>query len=357
MTRAAVLFRVDAGPQQGWEHLMRCLIVAAALQRRRRPAHFLSQLQPASLVPLVKRGGNEWLPAAHPVGGPEDLLQTQAQIRQLNAQAVVVDSPLVNQSYLEQLRATGAAVVVLDSLATSALPTHLVVNPLLGPSRDDYDYGNGTQLLLGARYALVRPEVRRIRPIRAQEPPQPFRLLIALGDDDLNNQSGELAKILLNCPRVGHVDILVRPFHPQLESLTALAASCPERLAVYSEPHEVPLRLSRCHLALTAGNAWSLELACVGIPQLLIVQTESYWPTAHRLEEEGAATCLGWHANVSASTIRQALAALLSDPFERQSMARAGRKLIDGRGSDRFVTALELILQPLERQRQRACAA
>ena len=46
----------------------------------------------------------------------------------------------------------------------------------------------------------------------------------------------------------------------------------------------------------------------------------------------------------SAGTIRQAVQNLLSDPQERQAMARCGRKLIDGRGPDRLVTALEVLL-------------
>jgi hypothetical protein len=37
---------------------------------------------------------------------------------------------------------------------------------------------------------------------------------------------------------------------------------------------------------------------------------------------------------------------LLTDPLERQAMARCGRNLIDGRGPDRLVTALEVMLHP-----------
>jgi spore coat polysaccharide biosynthesis predicted glycosyltransferase SpsG len=90
----------------------------------------------------------------------------------------------------------------------------------------------------------------------------------------------------------------------------------------------------------------SLELACIGVPQLVIVQSEMHWPTAQRLEEEGAVSCLGWHANVSAGTFREAVSDLLIDPMERQAMTRCGRKLIDGRGPDRLVTALEVLLHP-----------
>jgi spore coat polysaccharide biosynthesis predicted glycosyltransferase SpsG len=346
MTRAPILFRVDAAPRLGWEHLWRCLVFAAALQRRRRPAFFLSQLEPATLAPAVKRGGNEWLLAGAPAGTPEDLEETLREIRRVRPQAVVVDSPDVSEHYLDALREAGVVVMSIDSLAATAFPSHMVVNPLLGPSRESYTFRRGTQLLLGARYALVRPEIRRQRPIRAQEPAAPFRALVALGDDDLNNQSINLARSLLACSRVGRVDVLVRPYHPQMEALKALAQSNPERLDVVSEQPEIPLRISRSHLAVTAGNNWSLELACVGVPQLVVVQSEAHWPTAQLLEEEGAATCLGWHANVSAATVRQAVSTLLSDPLERQAMARAGRRLIDGRGPDRLVTALEVVLHP-----------
>src|SRR5262249_51634218 len=140
---------------------------------------------------------------------------------------------------------------------------------------ESYEFRHGTQLLLGRRYAVVRPEIRRQRPVRAQEPIQPFRALVALGDDDPNNQSGELARQLLNCPRVARVDVVARPYHPDLDGLRALALPCPERLETIPETAGVPLRFVRSHFALTAGNAWSLELACVGVPQLVVVQAET----------------------------------------------------------------------------------
>ena len=65
----------------------------------------------------------------------------------------------------------------------------------------------------------------------------------------------------------------------------------------------------------------------------------------------------GGHANVSAATIRQAVVSLLSDPLERQTMARAGRRLIDGRGPDRLVTALEVVLYPYRQTTAAAEAA
>jgi spore coat polysaccharide biosynthesis predicted glycosyltransferase SpsG len=349
MNRDPILFRVDGTARLGWEHLARCVTLAAALQRRRRPTYFLSQLEPASLALAIKRGGNDWIDADAPAGSPEDLDELIQEVRRIQPAAVIIDAPDVTSEYLAAVRAAGPMVVSMDNLAAIEFPSRLVINPLLGPSKEDYAFEPGTQLLLGARYALVRSEIRRVRPLRSQEPPQPFRGMVALGDDP-HNLSGEYAKLLLNAPRVARVDVVVRSVHPHLEELKALAATAPDKLEVVHEPAEVTSRLGRAHFAVTSGNLWSLELACVGVPQLLIVQSECHWPTAQRLEEEGAAMCLGWHENVSAQTIRHAVQNLLGDNLERQAMSRCGRQLIDGRGQDRLVTALEVLLHTTARE-------
>ncbi|HEY1858865.1 MAG TPA: polysaccharide biosynthesis protein, partial [Gemmataceae bacterium] len=173
MNRDPILFRVDGTMAAGHERLARCLILAAALQRRRRPTYFLSQLEPASLALGIKRAGNDWLDADSPAGGSDDLDETIQEVRRLQAAAVIVDAPDVSESYLEKLTSTGTMVVSVDSAASVRFPSRLVINPLLAPGREAYEFGRRTQLLLGSRFALVRPEIRRIRPARAQEPPQP----------------------------------------------------------------------------------------------------------------------------------------------------------------------------------------
>jgi spore coat polysaccharide biosynthesis predicted glycosyltransferase SpsG len=356
MTRDPILFRVDGTSQTGHERLYRCLTYAAALQRRRRPCFFLAQVEPPPLAFTLRRAGNDRVEAEHTVATPADLEQVLREVRRINPAAVVVDAPEADENYLRELRAVCPVVVSLDHLGTVAFPSRLVVNPLLGPSKEAYTFARGTQLLLGARYALVRPEVRRARPIRSQEPPQPFRIMVALGDDDPSNRTLELAKVLMNTPRVGRVDAVVRHHHAGLAQFQEMAETYTGRFEVATEPAELTARLSRCHLAVTAGNSWSVELACVGLPQLIIVENEAHWPTARRLEEERAAVCLGQQPNVSVQTIRQGVQDLLTDQAERQAMSRAGRRLIDGRGPDRLVTALEILLHSAKRPEVRIAA-
>jgi len=347
MSRSPVLFRVDADPEQGYEQVSRCHVIAAALQRRRRTAYFLSRLNPGSMILPLKRGGNEFMEADAAIGTKEDLEETIREIRRLSPAAVVVDSPHADEDYLGRLAKAAPLVVSLDHHAAHRFPSRLVVNPLLGPSRESYDHGERTQLLLGERYALVRSEIRRLRPLRSQEPQTPFRVAVAMSEHDPEGFTAEVVKLLLETPGVEKVDVVARAHHRGLDSLRTMSEGPGAgRLEIATETNEVSQKLVRCHAAVTSGTAWSLEFACIGVPQLLVVQDEAYWPTARRLEEEGAATCVGSMENLKPQIFKQAVAELLADPIERQSMARCGRNLIDGRGPDRLILALEVLLHP-----------
>jgi spore coat polysaccharide biosynthesis predicted glycosyltransferase SpsG len=346
MNRDPILFRVDGTTQQGWERLTRCLTFAAALQRRRRPTFFLSQLEPGYLGLNIKRAGNEWLDADAPAGSQEDLDETIQEVRRHNPAAVVVDAQDISKEYLTELASTGTMVVSLDHQAATCFPSQLVINPMLGLGRDCYEFMPGSQLLLGQKYALVRSEIRRIRPIRAQEPAGPFRAVVALGDHDPHSQTAEITRQLMNIAKIDRIDIITRPYNPDVPKIQELASGHPERLEVATEGPEIAPKLGRCHFAVTSGSSMSLELACVGVPQIIVVQSEIHWPNAQRLEDEGAAICLGRREEVTPAGFRQAVLNLLMDPSEMKAMARCGRMLIDGRGPDRLVTALEVLLHP-----------
>src|SRR5258708_7683781 len=79
--------------------------------------------------------------------------------------------------------------------------------------------------------------------------PTTYRVLVALGDDDPNQQVEKLARLLLNVPKVEKIDLAVKPQHPDLERLRELAATVPERLEVAVEPAEITARLARCQFA------------------------------------------------------------------------------------------------------------
>jgi spore coat polysaccharide biosynthesis predicted glycosyltransferase SpsG len=355
-TRGPILFRCDGTLEKGWEPFYQCLSLAAALQRRRRGTHFLSYLDPLSLATVINRGNNDWVPADQPICSSGDLEATVAQVRRLNAAAVVVAGDGITSDYLRELRKTGVMVLVFDSSAGMTFPADVVVNPFCSPGRKAYRVEPGTQLLLGHRYALCRGVFRRQRTIRATEPQQPFRALVAMGDDDLAGAALSRTQHLLQMEKVAKVSVAVRSHHPNYEELKEFAAESEGRVEVVTENKELMTRLVRAHFALTSGDGWSLELCVVGIPQLILSQTNRHAMSAKRMDEEGIATFLGDNSEVAFDQLRESVDLLLDDGMERKGMTRCARNLIDGRGPDRIVNGMEILLHAPYRKRAASVA-
>jgi len=349
-SRGPILFRCDGTEEFGWEPLYQCLSLAAALQRRRRGTHFLSYLDPLSLAQTIHRGNNDWIAAEQSIGEGRDLDQTIRQVRRLNAAAVVVAGKSVDSDYVRELRKTGTLVMLFDSTAGAKHPADLIVNPFLAPTRKAYKPDASTQLLLGHRFALCRGIFRRQRTIRAVEPPQPYRVLVAMGDDDHAGQALDRTRELLEMPKIGKVSIATRTHHPRYEEIKDLAGESDGRVEIVTELKELMTRLVRVHFALTSGDMWSLELCVVGIPQLILSQTDHHARNGKKMDEECVATYLGDSDKVPSAELHAAVELLLTDEKERKGMTRCARNLIDGRGPDRIVNGMEIMLHTPSRK-------
>lgn len=342
--RGPILFRCDATPEYGYEPFYQCLSLAAAMQRRRRGTIFHSYLEPLSLATVINRGNNEWVAAESPIGTGNDIDATLKEVRRQGASAVVVAGHGVTTEYLQAIVNTGTRVISLDSEAGIKFPSKLVVNPFLAPGSKPYKCDRGSQLLLGKKFALVRGIFRRQRTIRATEQPGAFRALVAFGDDDFADQTLVRTQQLLEMPKVDKISILARTHHPRFDEIRDFADDSGGRVEVITEVKELMTRLVRAHIAVTSGDTWALELCCVGIPQLMLPSKQTHLLNAKRMDDEGVGTFLGAAEDVSEVALAEAVGIVLDDPMERKGMNRCGRRLIDGRGGDRIVNGLEIVL-------------
>ena len=89
----------------------------------------------------------------------------------------------------------------------------------------------------------------------------------------------------------------------------------------------------------------------VGIPQIIVSQTTRHGMNGKKMDEEGVATYLGQSADVSAEQLKEAVESMLDDSMERKGMTRCARNMFDGRGPDRIVNGMEIILHTPARRR------
>ena len=258
---------------------------------------------------------------------------------------LVVDHYGLDATFETAARGKAATVLVIDDLADRPHDCDLLVDA--NPERVAADYAGltdrTTRFLLGPRYALLRAEFAGRRPAQVRPPRrQAERLLITLGGADPDNVSQRVLEALRHLASAPRKTVLVvGPANLHGETLAALAPSLGVEIAV--DPPDLAGLMLDADLAISTGSTSFLELACLGVPALIVVIAGNQRAIARAAENAGAALVLGESDHLEPRNLAAAIAALAADPGRRQRMSEAGRNLVDGRGAARVADAVAKI--------------
>jgi UDP-2,4-diacetamido-2,4,6-trideoxy-beta-L-altropyranose hydrolase len=262
-----------------------------------------------------------------------------------NVECLVVDHYGLDARFEAAARGSAATVLVIDDLADRPHKCDLLVD--VNPERLAADYvhltGAGTRFLLGPRYALLRPEFARRRP--AGQPrmrARADRLLITLGGVDRDNVSQKVLGALtyIEGPPLKTV-LVVGPANPHRQRLTAIV---PASVEIVVDPPDIAGLMLAADLAIAPPSTTFWELACLGVPALLLVTADNQRAVARAAENDGAAVVLGESHQFDTRKLAAAITTLADDTARQQGLSEAGRNLVDGHGATRVADAVAMAI-------------
>ena len=112
-------------------------------------------------------------------------------------------------------------------------------------------------------------------------------------------------------------------------------------IKIHYNVSNMSLLMQKADLAVTAGGNTLLELACIGIPSLIVCAEKFEVETARLLQNKGFGINAGFGGNLTISKIHSCLINIINDYNARKKMNAFGPKLIDGKGSSRVVKILK----------------
>lgn len=306
-----LVVRADADARMGSGHVVRCLALAQVLTGRGWRVILLSHPLPAPLKAQAEALGVDLRPADGPVE-PADW--------------ALLDHYECGAEWLEQAATWAQQRLVLDDLGRGGLPCELLVDS--GPDASPCKY-SGTlphgRLLLGPRYALLRPAFARHHAQGAKRFMGPVRqVLVALGGGDPQGMGPGLVRAVRSALPEAHVH-WVTGAGPMDQSVPGVT-----RYGFVPDP--APLMLES-DLAIGGGGVGALERCCLGLPSLVVVQADNQRRQAEALEQLGAVRVVDGEM--------EALIGELAHDGVRQQMSRAASQLVDGRGAERLANQLE----------------
>lgn len=325
-----VVIRCDASAEGGIGHLVRAISVAGAA----RDAGHTVVVAGSIRSPLAERLLVE--AELEVVDAPADL---QVLAAEQGATVVHVDDYSIGNDALTQVRACGALLSSVEDGTFGRRPADVVLDSTIRAEHAGRpDDGSGT-VLLGIRYAPMRAQVRAAREERAATAPEigpAARVLIVMGGTDATGAAGTLAAVCDAADGIGRVSVIA----PE-KNWDAVRSEAGDDVELIAPSPEFLAHARAADLVVSAAGTTAWELACIGVPSLLVAVVENQQAGYDAALTEGIARGLGSldevRSDLPATIARVEVA--VADLRAGRSWAPVGRSTVDGHGAERIVAA------------------
>ncbi|HKP95128.1 MAG TPA: UDP-2,4-diacetamido-2,4,6-trideoxy-beta-L-altropyranose hydrolase [Fibrobacteria bacterium] len=351
-----IAFRVDASVRMGTGHVARCLCLADAFAERGDKVRFLTREFDPAVSAWLRGRGHETigLPAPPPgAAGPEarDHPETWLGVPwQRDAEEVgdalagtvvdllVADHYGLDRRWESRVRPIAHKVMVLDDGGDRHHDCDVLLDQNLHGEGDPGPAGRvpgHCRLLLGPRFALLRPEFRLPGEEAVPRDGSLRSVLVFFGGSDPTNEAGKALEGLLRAggPEL-RITVVAGGLNPHMAELEKMKAALPG-LTVHRQVDFMARLMREADLAIGAGGTATWERCRMGLPALVAILAENQAEIAAAVAAAGAQRTLGWGRDLGpedyAAAVRRLDAETLSE------MSRAGMRLVDGKGCERVV--------------------
>jgi UDP-2,4-diacetamido-2,4,6-trideoxy-beta-L-altropyranose hydrolase len=257
---------------------------------------------------------------------------------------LIIDHYGLDARYESVMRLHVKRVMVIDDLADRPHRCDLLLdqNPY-GDANKRYEglVEQGSALLLGPKYALLKPEFAKARK-SVKRSGEVRNLLISFGGADPTGETfktlqalelEELAKEKLR------IKVLMGRINRQAEHIRDLC----EKLAFtecYDHVENVAELMQESDLAIGSGGTTTWERCCLGLPTIVVITANNQIELSEQASVLGVISLLGRSEQVQPTDIQNKVLHLMGNPDEILDMSARGMHLVDGLGADRTVKEL-----------------
>lgn len=359
-----VVFRTDASIKSGTGHVMRCLTLADELIQQGHECSFVCRAHPGNLGDLIASQGHglTLLPAptknspqekdtapddyAHLLGVPwhEDARDTLDAISDQKPDWLVVDHYALDARWERLIASRVGNIMVIDDLANRPHECAVLLDQNVLDTSFASRYralvGEGCELLLGPRYALLRPEYGALAKTLPNRDGFICRVLIFVGGSDPHHLTERYLNALA-AAEFNHllVDVVIGVNHPDPSTVKSLVEAR-SKTRMHSGLPSLAALMVRSDLMLGAGGATNWERMCLGLNAVVISVAANQDYVNQQLLSKGLIHFLGKAKDVSGEAISSTLKFLIETPSVNEARATKLRSIVDGEGCKRVVARL-----------------
>lgn len=347
-----VLFRADGSHYLGLGHIMRCLAFAQGLEKIGAKSIFVIRDYEPKVAEIIQRYRHTVEPILKSCSFQEDLLLTSALANQHRAKLIVMDLCNVNSlanldkysEYIQGLKDTGRFLITIDDVNEMHFPSDIVINHNYGAKNMNYESGKGVKFLLGPAYFIFRKEFVEAARAKREIKKDAQNILLTMGGSDLLGVTLKVARALTELEKTSNLNLRIvlgmDYTDSRKEELKEVLDDFAGTYELIQESDSMARLMLWSDLAITGGGLTKYETAVTGTPSIIISQVAYLADLVKEFEKGGTTLNLGLGTKINKEDIAEAVRRLLRDDALRAKMSKRGRKVVDGKGTERIMSEI-----------------
>ncbi len=199
------------------------------------------------------------------------------------------------------------------------------------------------KVLSGTRYAVTGMGFKRIKLLlkKGEILKQPRTIVISMGGMDHFDMTGAAIGGLAGLPKNWSVRIITGPLYEYSKKLSRLIRGLSCDVEVIHNPADILRVLAESTIGVFGTGIVSYEAIGLGTPCLNVGHSHFHIKRSLELENLGVGIHVGDSEHISRGQITDLVLKLWNDSLKLQQMRKNGMELIDGKGTQRIVNAIE----------------
>lgn len=328
-----ILFRLEATPELGSGHLMRCLALAEKLKESISNVDITFITSSNAVGKQVKSYDYKLINLPPSKNMVEEIRYYEKYLKKA---IFITDIPDISEDYLKTLKKEVCLLVSIDDGSDTLFYSDILINPNLNPNIN-HSYSSRTQYYSGAKYVILKKTFEKYAVKKKRLRREVKSLIICFGGSDRNNITKKIVNMIRE--RDVNITVVIGMMYPYYNELVKDIKEY-RNIQIKRDAHNMDELIYDADLAVISGGTLLYETCAVGTPAIVIGQNQEQNRESEFFAENNATINLGIFDNTKEDTTRNTVIKLISDYGTRQLLSKNAKQLIDGRGADRIANII-----------------
>jgi UDP-2,4-diacetamido-2,4,6-trideoxy-beta-L-altropyranose hydrolase len=327
-----IIIRCVVDHSHGYGHFSRCLSIAEYFSKKNYSVIFLINENVYIKKELLKSKFNFYIvPRFKKIISEGNFLKKF--IFENNASCLIIDMKEFSENISKEIQNCKCLTVVIDDSSVTNIYSDILLNGTPIKQYHDYKlYNKRSQLLLGSKYFLNNPEFFQTRKKNSEiKIKKNYKIVVSCGGSDVNNLTWKIINEIVNLPNL-QIQVIVG----SLMKKNAPSNIIKNNVKIINSPKKIWNIFNKSDLVICTSGSTLFELAIQGIPCINIATVKHQIAYGKYFSKSGFGIYMGFWKQLNFSKFSSLLEGCLSDSTKRKKMSSTGKKLIDGRGLERF---------------------